>query len=86
VDAWIRRNLPDGTRPKAIRRLVEIGLEHSRSRGRYTRKSAGSAAAMAGREVDSVHDKSATPAQRAKRKRRLLEGLTEFRSMRRDRD
>jgi hypothetical protein len=69
---------------EALRRLVEVGLEHSKPRGRHSRKDARKASAMAGREVDRVHDKSATPDQRAKRRRRLLEGPTEFRSMRKD--
>jgi hypothetical protein len=39
---------------------------------------------MAGQEIDRVADKCAPPAERAKRKRRLIKGPTEFLEMRKD--
>jgi hypothetical protein len=41
-------------------------------------------AAMAGRTIDILTDPAATPEDRAKRKRRLLKGPSEFRDMRDD--
>jgi hypothetical protein len=85
VDEWMKRNMPEGTRAEAIRHLVSVALRYSSPSRRPSRKAADKAATMAGREVDSLGDQFVTRAQRAKRKRRLIEGPKEFRGMRKDR-
>ena len=84
VDAWMKRHLPEGTRPMAIRWLVEIGLGRATPIGRRSPKAAAKALQLAGREIERVVDKSAPAAEQAKRKRRLLKGPREFRRMRKD--
>jgi hypothetical protein len=84
VDIWISRQGPTLTRPEAIRRLVELGLAGSspaapRGTGAITK-----ASNMAAREIDRMTDKSASAAERAARKRRLIKGPKEFRDMRSD--
>jgi hypothetical protein len=39
---------------------------------------------MAGQEIERIADKAAPAAERAKRKRRLIQGPTEFRGIRKD--
>lgn len=69
---------------EAVRRLVELGLGRSKSTTKRSRKSTAQAVTMAGRAIDRAADLWATPAERAKRKRRLIKGPTEFRGMRKD--
>jgi hypothetical protein len=84
IDEW-RRQQPDlPTRSKAIRRLVEIALASTQPQKPTSKKSAADASGMAGRQIDNLGDKSATVDERAKRKRRLLKGPSEFRDMRKD--
>jgi hypothetical protein len=80
IDDWARRNA-DGSRSEAIRRLVEIGLA-SAPRTEQRRQSALKASEMAGEQIDRLGDTSATPEERAGRKRRLLKGPKEFREAR----
>lgn len=84
VDAWAAEQEGEPSRSEAIRRLVEIGLESAPVGRRTSKKTAVKAAHLAGEMVDFLADPSATEEQRAKRKRRLLKGPTEFRDMRRD--
>ena len=84
VDAWMKRHLPEGTRPMAIRWLVEIGLGRGAPIGRRSPKAAAKALRLAGREIERVVDKAAPAAEQAKRKRRLLKGPREFRGIRKD--
>ena len=52
---------------------------------RRDKKAASKASNMAAKEIDRMADKSATEEERSRRKRRLLEGPTEFRNFRSDR-
>jgi hypothetical protein len=49
------------------------------------KRSKKSAGTLAGQQIDQAEDRSASVDERAKRKRRLIEGPEEFRSIRRDR-
>lgn len=84
VDAWAGRHMADASRPKAIRRLVALGLVGSKPVGKRRQKDTAKATKMAGREIDRVADSSATSIERAKRKRRILKGPTEFRDIRKN--
>ena len=84
LDAWISRQQAQVTRPEAIRRLVELALASAPS-ARRDKKAASKASNMAAKEIDRMADKSATEEERSRRKRRLLEGPTEFRNFRSDR-
>ena len=84
LDAWISHQQAQVTRPEAIRRLVELALA-SASSARRDKKAASKASNMAAKEIDRMADKSATEEERSRRKRRLLEGPTEFRNFRSDR-
>jgi hypothetical protein len=68
----------------AIRRLVEMALVSTQPDKPTRNKSAANASGMAGRQIDDLGDKSATDDERAKRKRRLLKGPSEFRDIRKD--
>ena len=83
LDAWINTQpVPRPTRAEAIRRIVKEVL----SRGVRSKKSAAKAREMAGQEIDRRLDEASIPAghERARRKRRLTKGPTEFREMRGD--
>jgi Arc/MetJ-type ribon-helix-helix transcriptional regulator len=84
VDAWAAKQDDAPSRSEAIRRLVELGLAGTKPVKRTSSKSAAKAAGLAGEMVDLLGDQSATPDDRAKRKRRLLKGPSEFREMRED--
>jgi hypothetical protein len=86
IDAWIAaQNEPDLSRPKAIRHLVVLGLEGgTASRAKKSVKSSQSSE-LAGKQLDKMNDKSASPEEQATRKRRLLKGPSEFRDVRIDR-
>jgi hypothetical protein len=84
IDRWIRRNAPGLSRPMAIRRLLAAGLTSAKPAGPIAREAAAKASRMAGQEIERIVDKSAPAAERAKRKRRLIQGPTEFRGMRKD--
>ena len=83
LDAWISTQpAPRPTRAEAIRRIVKDAL----SRGTRSKKSAAKAREMAGQEIDRRLDEASIPAgeERARRKRRLTKGPSEFREMRGD--
>ena len=71
-------------RSEAIRRLVEAALATTGPAPKRSRKAAAKAAGMAGEMIDRLADKSASPEEQAKRKRRLMKGPPEFREMRGD--
>ena len=88
VEDWATTN--EASRSEAIRRLVEIGLtvktkspskseDHSKIDDQKQR-----AREMAGSAIDKMADASASPDDRASRKRRLIKGPEEFRNVRRD--
>jgi len=70
--------------PRAIRRLVELGLASTERAGARTRKAV-KASEMASREIDRLGDPSATDEERQLRKRRLISGPKEFQDIRRNR-
>jgi hypothetical protein len=83
LDAWISTQpAPRPTRAEAIRRIVKDAL----SRGVRSKKSAAKAREMAGQEIDRRLDEASIPPgeERARRKRRLTKGPSEFREMRDD--
>jgi hypothetical protein len=87
IDAWSAKGADKPGRSEAIRRLLGLGLGldqavHPGSKGT---KNADKASEMAGSMIDFLSDKSASPELRAKQKRRLVEGPSEFREMRTDR-
>ena len=79
VDAWRKRQRDKPARSAAILRLAGLGLSVSGPRARTSERSASRASAMAGREIDRLSDPSASAAERARRKRRLLRGPGELR-------
>jgi hypothetical protein len=86
IQAWAT---PDHlTRSEAIRRLVELGLtvkaeQRPSAENRFTRRGkATKASDMAGRTIDRLSNESAPTEEKARRKRRLIEGPAEFRDMR----
>ena len=83
VDLWAVHNGAE-TRSDAIRRLVEIGLEHSRSLRRRTPQSAARASQLASEQIDKLADPSLPEPERYARKRRLIKGPKEFRGWRTD--
>jgi hypothetical protein len=85
LDDWIdRQGEPDLSRPEAIRRLVELGLAHSKSAGYPSAKSAERAKQLAAKAINGLVDPAAAPEEAATRKRRLLKGPEEFREVRVD--
>ena len=83
LDAWINTQpSPRPTRAEAIRRIVKEAL----ARSARSKKSAATAREMAGQEIDRRLDEASISAgeERARRKRRLTKGPSEFREMRGD--
>jgi len=73
------------SRPEAIRRLLDMALANTSGMTSPPRKkTSAKASEMAGSTLDQLGDKSASPEQQAKRKRRLVKGPSEFREMRDD--
>ena len=84
IERWAARQADTPSLSEALHRLVEAGLAVSQSDGQHTQTGAAKASRMAGQEIERIVDKSAPPEERAKRKRRLIQGPTEFRGIRRD--
>jgi hypothetical protein len=84
LDGWITRQSDALTRPEAIRRLVEQALSGTTAGRLISAGSRRKAADMAGREVDQLGDQAVTDEERARRKRRLVKGPSEFRDIRGD--
>ena len=85
IHAWAAGQTDKPGRSEAIRRLVGVGLETlPPASTRTKKKTAVKASEMAGAMIDWLSDKSAPPEERAKRKRRLVKGPSEFREMRND--
>jgi hypothetical protein len=86
INDWIKAQVkPKPSRPKAIRRLVGLGLASAQPAGPHNKKVASKASEMAGQEIDRLGDQSAPAEERESRKRRLLKGPKEFRDIRSDR-
>src|SRR6476620_4222418 len=79
LDDWRRKQDDLPGRPEAIRRLIEAGLASTQGVKPVGKRATAESDAMAGNEIDRVHNNAATPEQRAIRKRRLLKGQKEFR-------
>jgi metal-responsive CopG/Arc/MetJ family transcriptional regulator len=83
IDVWAGEHDAQ-TRTEAIRKLLEIGLTAKVSRVAAAGQR-GRAATLADQQIDRMGDVSATSEERANRKRRLTEGPSAFREVRRDR-
>ena len=81
VDLWAAHNGAE-TRPDAIRRYVEIGLEHSRPSKRRSLQSTARASELASEQIDKLGDPSLPEPVRHARKRKLIKGPKEFRDVR----
>jgi hypothetical protein len=85
IEGWIKAQpKPRPSRPEAIRRLAQLGLAASILARPPNPKTRAKAADMAGAAIDRHADPSASSAEQASRKRRLLKGPKEFRELRRD--
>jgi hypothetical protein len=86
LDAWIaKQKEPELSRPEAIRRLVELGLE-TRTPAKLVSKASNKtrAAELAAKVVDKMIDPTAPADERVRRRRRLTKGPQEFREDRVD--
>jgi len=81
IDQWSKRNRV-ANRSDAILHLLELALTRPQRTQRPNARSASKASKMAGRIIDKLGDPSATEEEQQTRKRRLLEGPKEFKSMR----
>jgi len=85
LDTWIKTHTPGLSRPKAIRRLVELGLTVKTpvrpvsKPGRMLR-----AQELAAHAIEKMADPAAPPEERAQRRRQLTKGPSEFREDRVD--
>ena len=89
IEDWRARQKPVPNATEAIHRLIEMGLASAppaARRGKKTavRKTSVKASELAGEMIDWLSDSSAPAEERAKRKRRLIKGPSEFREMRSD--
>jgi hypothetical protein len=82
IDSWMDKN-EVGTRPEAIRRLVELGLSVKPAL-RPSAKAAARAAELAAKVIDWHIDPTAPIEEREVRKQRLLKGPPVFRDLRKD--
>ena len=82
IDAWAGEN-DARTRVDAVCRLVELSLEPARGKAAGGQQRA-RAARLAANQIDRMGDDTASQAERTTRKRRLTEGPTTFRGVRRD--
>jgi hypothetical protein len=82
LDRWIANQPDQPARPEAIRRLVELALAGTDRRPTST-GSARKASRLASREIAGLVDKSQSPTEQRRRKRRLIRGPKEFRIVRR---
>jgi hypothetical protein len=83
LDAWIKKNAPDLSRPEAIRRLVELGLT-VKKRSMPSERQRTALADLAAKAIDSL-TVEAPDDERTSRKQRLIKGPEEFRGVRVDR-
>jgi hypothetical protein len=81
IERWALQN-GNLSRRSAIARLVAQGLSVGQPARPYRKKSTTKASSMAAREIDRRGDPLATATERARRKRRLLKGPVEFRTIR----
>jgi len=89
IEDWRARQKPVPDAAEAIKRLIAMGLASTPPAAQRGKKTAGSktavkASELAGEMIDWLSDSSAPAEERAKRKRRLIKGPSEFREMRSD--
>jgi hypothetical protein len=84
VDQWAKSQADAPTRSEAIRRLVELGLSVDKPQAQTSARKAAKAKRMAGDAIDDLVDEKASITEQADRKRDLLSGPEEFRSVRVD--
>ena len=84
VDEWRRKQRDRPSRAVAIRRLAECGLADSTIPHQRNERSRRKAVDMADQEIDRLGDEAVNNEERARRKRRLIQGPQEFREMRAD--
>lgn len=86
VDAWAGKQGDKLGRSKAIRQLIEMGLAAAPARPAKSQAASKiKASDLAGKAIDRLQHRGAAPEEeRARRKRRLLKGPSEFREMRED--
>jgi hypothetical protein len=82
IDVWAGENDAQ-TRTEAVCQLIERSLAQPYTKVAANRQQA-RAANLAGRQIDRMGDASVTHGERATRKRRLTEGPSIFRNVRRD--
>jgi hypothetical protein len=84
VDRWIEKQKEPPSRPEAIRRLVELGLTVKTKAKQPSAARAVRAKELAAKAIDKIIDPTAPPEERAKRRRHLTKGPSEFREHRVD--
>ena len=85
LDAWISRQKDPISRPEAIRRLFELGLNiNTPARPVSKPEKRLRAQELATKAIEKIIDPAAPPEERAQRRRRLTKGPTEFREARVD--
>jgi hypothetical protein len=84
IDAWIAMHEVEISRPEAIRRLVELGLTVKTKAKQPSAARAVRAKELAAKAIDKIIDPTAPPEERAKRRRHLTKGPSEFREQRVD--
>jgi hypothetical protein len=84
LDAWIaRQKEPELSRPEAIRRLVELGLNVKRTKSAPSERQRAALADLASKAIDSLKVE-APDDEKASRKRRLIKWHEEMREARVD--
>jgi hypothetical protein len=84
IDAWIVSTGKTMTRAQAVRRLVELGLTVKTKAKQPSAARAVRAKELAAKTIDKIIDPTAPPEERAKRRRHLTKGPSEFREDRVD--
>jgi hypothetical protein len=88
VEHWAMKQTDQPGRSAAIRRLVEIGLSHSKQSTDAkvpSKESAARAAELAAKVIEKKLPVDTSPDEKAVRKRKLLQGPSAFRDSRKDR-
>jgi hypothetical protein len=84
IEDWRAGQTPAPNATEAIRQLIGMGLASAPPAARRGKKTGVKASELAGEMIDWLSDSSAPAEERAKRKRRLIKGPSEFREMRSD--
>jgi hypothetical protein len=84
IEDWRTRQKPVPDATEAIHRLIAMGLASAPAPARRGKTTGVKASELAGEMIDWLSDSTAPAEERAKRKRRLIKGPSEFREMRSD--